>query len=216
MLDEASWVDVVEGFVPDAAGHLAELTAGVTWSQGEVLRYDSYVAERRLGAGWRSDRHPLTRQVDLHLRAQYGVPFDGVAAILYRDGTDHLGLHSDREMRWLDDTLIAIVVLGERRRFVLRPRGPWLDAVAQRVPTGTGEHDIVLRPGEGDLIVMGGRCQRDWLHGIPGESVAVGPRLSLTWRWTSRRGEPDTKPSYSDGRQFSDRARRSGTRARPV
>jgi alkylated DNA repair dioxygenase AlkB len=214
VLDETSWVDLVEGFVPSAAERLAEFVEGVDWAQGEVLRYDRYVAEQRLGAGWRPDRHPLTRQVDLHLRAAYQVQFEGVTAILYRDGSDFLGLHSDREMKWLDDTLIAIVVLGERRRFVLRRRGPWLESLAGKVPQGEHPDDIVLTPGDGDMIVMGGRCQRDWMHGIPGESAEVGERLSLTWRWTSRRGEPDTRPSYFDGRQFSDAPRRSGTRSR--
>lgn len=216
-LDATSWVDVVEGFVPSAADRLAELVDGIDWVQGEVLRYDRYVAEQRLGAGWSPDRYPLTRQVDLHLRAAYHVPFEGVTAILYRDGGDFLGLHSDREMKWLDDTRIAIVVLGERRRFVLRRRGPWLESVAAKVPQGGDPADVVLTPGEGDMIVMGGRCQRDWMHGIPAENGlgrVVGPRVSLTWRWTNRRGEPDTRPSYFDGRQFSDAARRPGTRSR--
>ena len=89
-----------------------------------------------------------------------------MAAILYRDGQDFQGLHSDREMRWLDETLIAIVVLGARRPFVLRPR---LDrgVPVDRVPAGSDPDDVVLTPGEGDLLVMGGACQREWLHGVP-------------------------------------------------
>ena len=58
-------------------------------------------------------------------------------------------------------------------------------------------------PGEGDLLVMGGAAQRDWLHGIPAADTDRA-RISLTWRWTSRRGRPDTNPAYSEGRQFSD------------
>ena len=123
------------------------------------------------------DSRPLLRQTDLHLQATYRVPFDGVAAIQYRDGTDFQGLHSDRAMRWLDDTRIAIVVLGQRRPFVIRPRGSWVEAAASRVPAGEGPDDLVLLPGEGDLLVMGGACQRDWLHGIPAFDTA-NPRLS--------------------------------------
>ena len=136
-----------------------------------------------------------------------------MAAILYRTGEDFQGLHSDREMRWLDDTLIAIVVLGQRRPFVLRPRAP-LAEVVERVPAGTGPGDVVLLPGEGDLLVMGGSCQRTWLHGVPG-AATERPRVSLTWRWTSRRGRPDTSPTYYDGRHFSDGPRRPGSRTRP-
>jgi alkylated DNA repair dioxygenase AlkB len=128
---------------------------GTNWGQNEVLRYDRYVPEQRLIAGLRADSIPLLRQTDLHLQARYRVPFDGVAAILYRDGTDFQGLHSDREMRWLDDTIIAIVVLGERRPFVIRPRTRWLDAAAQKVPAGKGEDDLILMP-------VGGNPAESW------------------------------------------------------
>ena len=141
-------------------------TTHSTWEQTEVLRYDHYVPENRLGSGVRTDAYPLLRQTDLHLRSRFRVQFTGVAAILYRDGRDFQGLHSDREMKWLDDTLIAIAVLGARRPFVLRPRlerGVPVD----RIPAGTAPDDVVLTPGEGDLLVMGGACQREWLHGVP-------------------------------------------------
>jgi alkylated DNA repair dioxygenase AlkB len=210
-LDEQSWVDMVEGFVRRPVESLATVLDGTPWGQNEVLRYDRYVPEQRLMAGLRADSMPLLRQTDLHLQSRYRVAFDGVAAILYRDGTDFQGLHSDREMRWLDDTLIAIVVLGERRPFVIRPRTRWTDALAQKVPAGKGGDDLVLMPGEGDLLVMGGACQRAWLHGVPAVDTPR-PRISLTWRWTSRRGRPDTNPGYFEGRQFSDAPRRPGTR----
>lgn len=212
-LDDASWVDVVDRFVPSASDWFASLRDGVNWQQAEVLRYDRYVSERRLVAGLGAHTLPLLRQTDLHLNATYRQSLEGVAAILYRNGDDFQGLHSDREMRWLDDTLIAIVVLGQRRPFVIRRRAP-LAEVVERVPAGADSTDIVLMPGEGDMLVMGGACQRDWLHGVPAADTE-NPRISLTWRWTSRRGRPDTGPSYYDGRQFSDRPRQPGSRTRP-
>lgn len=210
-LDADSWVDVVSGFVLDPAAALADVHAATPWQQSEVLRYDHYVPERRLTAGLRPDSRPLLRQADLHLTAAYRKPLSGVAAILYRDGDDFQGLHSDREMRWLDDTLIAIVVLGHRRPFVFRPRAP-IAEVVERVPAGSHPDDIVIMPGEGDLLVMGGACQRSWLHGVPAAAGVRAPRISLTWRWTSRRGRPDTSPGYFDGRQYSDAPRQPGTR----
>ena len=179
-----------------------------------MLRYDRYVPERRLGVGVNNDAHPMLRQTDLHLRSRFRVPFTGVAAILYRNGDDFQGLHSDREMRWLDETVIAIVVLGVRRPFVLRPRAAG-GVPVERVPAGSDPDDVVLMPGEGDLLIMGGACQREWLHGVPKASTDL-PRISLTWRWTSRRGRPDTSPTYYDGRHFSDGARQPGSRSRPA
>jgi alkylated DNA repair dioxygenase AlkB len=211
-LGEGSWVDVVEGFVRYAADVFAEINETTSWMQGEVLRYDEYVPEKRLGAGLSSDARPLFRQTELHLQAAYRVAVTGVGALLYRTGEDFQGLHSDRQMRWLDDTIVAIVVLGQRRPFVLRERRP-LAEVVERIPAGSDPGDIVLTPGEGDLLVMGGASQREWLHGVPHADTA-NPRISLTWRWTSRRGRPDTAPGYYDGRQFSDRPQRPGSRTR--
>jgi alkylated DNA repair dioxygenase AlkB len=212
-LDATSWVEVVDGFVRSPDEQMAHLHDGVAWESTEVLRYDRYVPERRLSAGMRSGDHPLTRQTELHLNARYRVPWTGVAAILYRDGQDFQGFHGDREMRWLDDTLIAILVLGERRPFVLRPRAG--STRLDRTPAGQHPDDVVITPGRGDLLVMGGANQRDWLH-----TVAVAdtdqPRISLTWRWTSRRGRPDTNPTFYDGRSFSDGPRRPPTRSRRV
>ncbi len=209
-LPPTSWVEVMPGFIRRAEATFRELHDLLTWQQTEVLRYDRYVPERRLGSAVRADAHPTLRQVDLHLRSRFRVAFTGVAAILYRNGEDFQGLHSDREMRWLDETLIAIVVLGQRRPFVLRRRAAG-GVPVERVPSGSDPGDIVLMPGEGDMLVMGGACQREWLHGVPQASTDQ-PRISLTWRWTSRRGRPDTNPTYYDGRQFSDGPRRPGSR----
>jgi alkylated DNA repair dioxygenase AlkB len=212
-LDAGSWVDVIDGFVRDPRGALTSMVADTPWAQQEVLRYDQYVPEQRLSAGLRADSMPLLRHTDLHLQATYRVPFEGVAALLYRDGTDFQGLHSDRGMKWLDDTRVAIVVLGARRPFVIRKRGNWTESLASRVKAGHDPDDLVLLPGEGDLLVMGGACQRDWLHGIPAADTA-DQRVSLTWRWTAKRGRPDTNPGYSDGRQFSGSPSRQGVRPR--
>jgi len=210
-LSPQSWVDVVDGFARNAESEFGEILASTPWAQTEVLRYDGYVPQQRLSAGLRVDTRPLFRQTGLHLEATYRHGFTGVGAVLYRDGKDHQGLHSDREMRWLDDTLIAIVVLGQRRPFVIRKRSPMSDI--NRTPAGNDPADIVLTPGEGDMIVMGGAMQREFLHGVPGCETPHA-RISLTWRWTSRRGRPDTAPSYFDGRQYNDRPRQPGTRQR--
>ncbi|CAN5708154.1 alpha-ketoglutarate-dependent dioxygenase AlkB [soil metagenome] len=215
--DGSSWVDVRPGFARDPGAMLDQTLATTEWMHNDVWRFDRYVEERRLGAWLRPDGlgndvvGTTVRQTGMHLESAYRVRFSGVSAILYRNGEDFQGLHSDREMKWLDDTLIAILVLGENRPFVLRPRGSWTDP-AQRNDSSS---DVVLRPGHGDMIVMGGRCQRDWLHGVPAYRTER-PRVSVTWRWTSRHGRPDTSPSYFDGKHFSDRPRVPGTRRRPA
>ncbi len=193
--DGSSWVDVVRGFVPGHQDLFTLLHEETRWQQAEVLRYDKYVPEKRLGAMVRADTVTAVRQTGLHLESRYRVTFDGVGALLYRDGQDYQGLHSDRAMKWLDDTLIGIVVLGHRRPFVLRERNGSAND-RDRTPAGQAPDDIDLQPGEGDLIVMGGRCQRDWLHGVPAADTDQ-PRISLTWRWTPGAVHPTRIPATS-------------------
>lgn len=210
--DGRSWVDLATGFARHPEELLAEVLATTRWTQGSVWRFDHYVDEHRLGAQMRQEQMPAAvRQAGLHLDSRYQVRFSGVTTIQYRDGRDFQGLHSDREMKWLDDTLIAILVLGEARPFRLRPRRDVNDPALRR----DDSEDVVLRPGHGDLLVMGGRCQQDWLHGVPADPTSR-PRVSITWRWSSRRGRPDTAPAYSDGRHYSDRPGPKGYRTRAV
>jgi alkylated DNA repair dioxygenase AlkB len=213
-LSPDSWFELSTGFVSNPSTWFDTMYSAVQWEQGEVFRYERYVPEKRLGATVRSADFTLTRQTELHLESRFKVRMSGVSAILYRDGDDHQGLHSDRQLRWLDDTLIAIVVLGERRPFVFRQRSGDASFV-DRTPAGSAPGDVVVQPGDGDLLVMGGACQREFLHSVPGADTPR-PRISLTWRWTSRCGRPDTNPGYFDGRQFSDRPPQPGTRRSPV
>lgn len=214
----SSWVDIHPGLLKDPEAVLADVLGSTPWAQGETWRYERYVEEQRLGAMIRDrDQSEVLRQTGLHLRALYASPLRGVAAILYRDGKDFQGLHADRSMKWLDNTLIAILVVGERRPFLLRPRRHI--SKAERIRShdlGTdAAEDVRLHPGHGDLIVLGGRCQRDWLHGVPVCDVRA-ERISLTWRWSSRTGEPDPGPVYGEGVHFSDAASRPFRRTRRV
>src|SRR5438046_882862 len=83
-----------------------------------------------------------------------------------RRGRAVRGLHTHRALRGRADTIGASVVLGERRPFVVRHRAP-LSEVVEKVPAGADPADVVFHPGEGDMLVMGGAFQRDWLHGVP-------------------------------------------------
>lgn len=218
LVRSSSWVDVRRGFLVDPVGVLDNVLTDTPWAQGETWRYERYVEEQRLGAMIRGDdQNDALRQSGMYLRAAYASPLRGVAAILYRDGRDFQGLHSDRSMKWLDNTLIAILVVGERRPFVLRPRRPLSKAqrMAARTEGNDSLEDVTLYPGHGDLIVLGGRCQRDWLHGVPA-CEATEARISLIWRWTSRTGQPDPGPVYGEGVHYSDAVSRPFRRTRRV
>ena len=193
-LDETSWVDVARGWLAGADEMFAALRDGVPWQTSRLFRYDHWVEERRLGSLWKVGRpppHPAVAPVQRALQARYKVTFDGCGLIHYRDGRDGQAFHRDTDLRWLDDTVIAVLTLGARRPWLLRPRTSRHDHAEGRGAT----HD--LSPASGDLIVMGGRCQADWEHSVAYVPTRrVGPRISLQWRHTTRRGRPFIGASY--------------------
>lgn len=202
-LDDRSWVDVVRGWLCDSDELYDAAADGIAWSPGRVWRYDHWVDEPRLNGYW-SVGHPAVHPVvvDSHrwLQHRYGVRFDGCAWAWYRDGNDSVAFHRDREMRWLDDTIIGILTLGARRPFLLRPRSSRYDHSELRGVT----HD--LAPSGGDLLVMGGGCQAAWEHSVPKVDPRGPGRMSLQWRWTSRHGRMEQGGSYRSPRRYGDRA----------
>ena len=45
-----------------------------------------------------------------------------------------------------------------------------------------GERSIGFVLGHGDLLVMGGSCQRTWDHAVLKTAKPVGPRISVQFR----------------------------------
>ena len=176
-LDSTSWVDVQGAWLQGGDEVLAELVGLVSWRQRRVTMYGRLLDEPRLTAWWavaRTEDVPVPVLADawVALNEHYGRRFDSVGANLYRDGADSVAWHGDRIRHSLEEPVVAIVSLGQPRPFLLRPRG--------------GGRSLTFRPGAGDLLVMGGRCQQDWEHTVP-KVARAGPRVCLTFR----HGAPD-------------------------
>lgn len=173
-LDATSWVDLARGWLLGADALLDHLADSMEWHQGRRRMYDRTLDDPRLSC-WFRDRdalpHPAAAEIRTALEARYRVLLGAVGLNYYRDGRDSVAFHRDRELRELDDTLIAIVTLGARRPFLVRPLG------------GGASRD--LAPASGDLLVMGGACQQRFEHGVP-KLARCGPRISMTWRWTAK------------------------------
>jgi alkylated DNA repair dioxygenase AlkB len=193
-LDATSWVDVARGWLVDADELMEALLEGVAWETNRLFRYDHWVEERRLGSFWRPGRplpHPALAGVHRSLQRRYRVQFDGFSLLQYRDGHDGQAFHRDTDMRWLDDTVVAILSLGATRPWLLRPRATG----NQRGQTRAAPID--LAPASGDLVVMGGGCQAGWEHSVPYQPHShLGPRVSIQWRHASRQGRPFVGASY--------------------
>ena len=193
-LDEGSWVDIGRGWLSGADDLYEHLHEHVPWSTSQLFRYDHVVDERRLGAGWRRGSplpHPVLADATRWLQSTYNAYFDGFSLILYRDGRDGQGFHRDTDMRYLDDTVIAVLSLGAQRPWLLRPHAKKHDLG----PFQGATHD--LAPASGDLIVMGGRTQADWQHSVPYlGSRPITPRISIQWRFARKVGKPFIGASY--------------------
>jgi alkylated DNA repair dioxygenase AlkB len=177
-LDDTSWVDISRGWLLGADTLLDVMIDEVEWHQGRRRMYDRMLDDPRL-SHWYKRGDPLPHRaldrVGRELDRLLGVRVSGPACNYYRDGNDSVAWHADRELRELDNTRIAIVTLGARRPFLLRPKG--------------GGKSRDLAPGSGDLLVMGGACQRHWEHAVP-KSTYAGPRISCSWRWSARVSRP--------------------------
>jgi alkylated DNA repair dioxygenase AlkB len=173
VLSPDAWIDHCPGWVRGADALFDELLAGTPWRGREVRMYDRVVAEPRvthrwhLGAGEAVPPPPALLDMAAALGERYGVAFTQIGANLYRDGADSVAWHGDRVARELPEAIVALVSLGEPRPFKLRPKG--------------GGTSIALLPDRGDLLVMGGSCQRSWDHAVP-KVRRAGPRMSVQFR----------------------------------
>lgn len=171
-----AWIDVLPGWLSGADALFEQLAAEVPWRAERRKMYDNVVDVPRLLAFYGADDalpHPVLAEardaLSAHYAAELGEPFTTAGLCYYRDGRDSVAWHGDRIGRGArEDTMVAIVSVGTPRDLLLRP-----------MHGGTS----VRRPlGHGDLIVMGGTCQRTWEHCIPKSTRVTGPRISIQYR----------------------------------
>ena len=175
-LDHDAWVDLMPGWIGGADELYAALRRDVPWQAERRQMYDSIVDVPRLLSFYgERDTLPQPALVECrealsrHYASELGEPFVTAGLCLYRDGQDSVAWHGDRIGRSRDqDTMVAIVSVGAPRDLVLRPRG--------------GGPSVRLAAGHGDLLVMGGSCQRTWDHCVPKTTRPVGPRISVQFR----------------------------------
>jgi alkylated DNA repair dioxygenase AlkB len=175
-LTRGAWVDVRPGWLAAGDELFTTLLADVPWHAERRKMYDSIVDVPRLTKFYAASEplpHPILTDareaLSRHYAAELGEPFVTAGLCLYRDGHDSVAWHGDRIGRSRDsDTMVAILSLGSARTLAMRPRD--------------GGRSLRFPLGHGDLVVMGGSCQRTWDHAIPKTSESVGPRISVQFR----------------------------------
>jgi alkylated DNA repair dioxygenase AlkB len=175
-LGRGAWVDLLPGWLGDTGSLFEDLLQQVPWQAERRQMYERVVDVPRLLSFYGED-DPLPHSelvtaretLNAHYADELGEPFMTAGLCLYRDGRDSVAWHGDTIGRGKsEDTMVAIISLGSPRHFLLRPRG--------------GGATIRHVLGHGDLIVMGGSCQRTWEHAIPKTTRPVGPRISVQFR----------------------------------
>jgi alkylated DNA repair dioxygenase AlkB len=175
-LGDGAWLDVRRGWLAGADALFSSLMTTVPWRAERRQMYDRVVDVPRLLCFYGQDdplpdpslpvlRHALDEYYADELRE----PFRTAGLCLYRDGRDSVAWHGDTIGRGdTEDTMVAIISVGAPRPLLLRPRG--------------GGETVRHEVGHGDLIVMGGSCQRTWEHAVPKTARPVGPRISIQFR----------------------------------
>jgi alkylated DNA repair dioxygenase AlkB len=175
-LSRGAWVDHLPGWITGSESVLEVLLGDIGWRADRRQMYEREVAVPRLLRWYGGDEtlpHPVLTEaraaLNRHYGAELGERFVSAGMCLYRDGRDSVAWHGDRMGRGRSgDTMVAIVSFGSPRPLMLRPVG--------------GGESLRFPLGHGDLVVMGGSCQRTWEHCIPKTAKPVGPRVSVQFR----------------------------------
>jgi alkylated DNA repair dioxygenase AlkB len=176
VLGDGAWIDVLPGWLAGSDALFQHLAHAVPWHAERRNMYDRMVDVPRLLKFYGADEplpDPILTQardaLSRHYAAELGEPFRTAGLCYYRDGRDSVAWHGDRIGRGATvDTVVAILSVGAARPLLLRPRG--------------GGQIVRHAVGHGDLIVMGGSCQRTWDHAVPKTTKSFGPRISIQFR----------------------------------
>lgn len=172
-LDRDAWLELVPGWLRGHQALFDTLRAHTRFRSESRVMYERTVEVPRLiavlGHGEDGLCPPIVGAMQAALSERYGQAFSRVSLGYYRDGRDSVAFHGDRVARTLPSALVATVSVGAPRRFLLRP------------VAGGSSRSFSL--GRGDLLVMGGSCQRTWQHAIPkSRTVGEQPRIAIMFR----------------------------------
>ena len=98
----------------------------------------------------------------------YNLRFNYILFSLYRDENDSIAYHSDDEKFLGSSPNVASLTLGQERIFSLKNK------------LTKEKQDFHLT--HGDLFIMQGNCQSDYMHSVPKQKHKLNPRISLTFR----------------------------------
>ena len=169
-LDATSWIEHVPGWLTGSDHLFKQLLETAPWEQRDRVMYGRRFVEPRRTAEYPDlDQapQPLLHTVAATLSEHYGVDYKALWINLYRNNRDSTGWHGDLIAKVQETSTVPVLSLGATRRFLIRP----VD----------GGKSLSLKVAAGDLVVMGGRSQRDWRHSVPKQATPAGARISVNF-----------------------------------
>ncbi|MBZ2206169.1 alpha-ketoglutarate-dependent dioxygenase AlkB family protein [Massilia soli] len=160
---------------------LARLVADTAWRAESITLWGKRHLQPRLTA-WHGEAGysysgldleplpftPLLLTLKQAVELATGHCFNSVLLNYYRSERDSMGMHSDDEAELGPEPAIASLSFGASRRFILRHKHT--------------KQTLRLELSAGSVLLMRGKTQHFWLHGINKSTRPMGPRLNLTFR----------------------------------
>lgn len=169
-LDDHSWIEIVPDWISGASQLYEQMRSSVPWLEHDRRMFNKVFREPRMTATYRNlgdvPEQGLLQIVRV-LSSHYGVNYDGLWMNLYRNGQDSTGWHRDHPSCRKLECIVPVLTLGATRRFLIKPI--------------KGGRSITFKPSSGDLVVMGGRSQQDWVHCVPKDPGIVDARISVNF-----------------------------------
>ncbi|KAH7035355.1 uncharacterized protein B0I36DRAFT_91453 [Microdochium trichocladiopsis] len=162
------------------------------------------VAKEKLYSGYTHPR-PIPKCLDdLRISTQRaaGCTFNFCLVNYYASGADSISYHSDDERFLGPLPAIASFSLGARRDFMMKHKPPPKAGAGKDEQANNDAKPIKLPLGSGDMILMRGTTQANWLHSIPkrsGKNEADGGRINITFRRAMVKGGTDNYYRYNVG-----------------
>lgn len=184
-LADGAGLFLIKGFYNQSESDLlfSKLLGDLHWQEEDIFIFGKWVKVPRLMC-WYGDpdayyqysgvNHqpnpwtPKLRNIKEKVEQQCQCAFNSVLANLYRNGKDSMGCHADDEKELGVNPVIASLSLGDDRLF--------------RMHHKKSKQSLNINLQHGDLLVMGGTCQRHWVHSVPKTKALKTPRINLTFR----------------------------------
>ncbi|KAI0401854.1 DNA repair family protein [Xylaria palmicola] len=166
-----------------------------------------FIPGQRARAGYKATPRPIPDCLDVlrkSAEAATGCRFNFCLVNYYASGADSISFHSDDERFLGALPAIASFSLGAQRAFLMKHKPPRSESGPGATGnSGTPTGSLKLPLTSGDMVLMRGTTQANWLHSIPkrsGKNERDGGRINITFRRALVRGGTENYYQYNVGR----------------